>query len=296
MSSFNCSREFAAELAKKLEGIGIPAELNSIVKENGIKLEGIVFGTGNVRGSFYPVEENGLEAEATRAEEAYRLVTRESADVGSATEALYEWEKSRRLLRPYVVNLAKNRRFFESRNLSFEQFLDLAVGLKVELINDERGIMSTKVSKALLEKWGGSFEEARKTAFENLRAEGYVIEPLSAVLRCMMGGDMAMLCCGGPVYPESDERIYVCSNRTRTDGAVLLADTDILEEAGKKLGDFYLLPSSRHEFLIVPISGEMNARDLQSMVAAVNGEYVSDEDFLSNSVYIYRDGELKLVA
>ena len=49
------------------------------------------------------------------------------------------------------------------------------------------------------------------------------------------------------------------------------------ERAG---GDFYILPSSIHEVLIVPDNGEMGLKDLEAMVKEVNATQVAPADKL----------------
>ncbi len=56
------------------------------------------------------------------------------------------------------------------------------------------------------------------------------------------------------------------------------------ERAG---GDFFILPSSIHEVLIVPDNGEMGLKDLEAMVKEVNATQVAPADKLTDSVYHY---------
>ena len=62
------------------------------------------------------------------------------------------------------------------------------------------------------------------------------------------------------------------------------------ERAG---GDFYILPSSIHEVLIVPDNGEMGLKDLEAMVKEVNATQVAPADKLTDSVYHY-DSQAKI--
>ncbi len=56
------------------------------------------------------------------------------------------------------------------------------------------------------------------------------------------------------------------------------------ERAG---GDFFILPSSIHEVLIVPDNGEMKLPELEAMVRDVNATQVAPPDKLTDSVYHY---------
>ena len=52
-------------------------------------------------------------------------------------------------------------------------------------------------------------------------------------------------------------------------------------------GDFYILPSSTHEVLIVPKDEMVDLKELEKMVQSVNQEMVAAEEFLSDHVYEY---------
>jgi hypothetical protein len=69
-----------------------------------------------------------------------------------------------------------------------------------------------------------------------------------------------------------------------------------LEQVRERLGeDFYILPSSIHELLVLPRS-MMDANELQEMVKCVNATVVNPEDVLSDGVYAYTNGTLCQVA
>ena len=58
-----------------------------------------------------------------------------------------------------------------------------------------------------------------------------------------------------------------------------------LKEILKK--DYYILPSSVHEVIIVPYSEIYVCSKLDEMVREINSTQVEEEDVLSNHVYLY---------
>lgn len=65
-----------------------------------------------------------------------------------------------------------------------------------------------------------------------------------------------------------------------------------MDQAAEKLGgDFYILPSSIHEILLVPDNGDKAADDLRDMVREVNATQVSPEEKLTDNVYHYDSKE-----
>ena len=86
---------------------------------------------------------------------------------------------------------------------------------------------------------------------------------------------------------QADEP-YVITNSNGINGASVILYTDILKEIGGFLGeDYYLLPSSIHEMLAIPVSAPMDEKEMHEMVEEVNRSCVVSEEILSDSVYRY---------
>ncbi len=83
-------------------------------------------------------------------------------------------------------------------------------------------------------------------------------------------------------------RLYVLTNEYRHFGAAAILYDGQLSRIGRMLGEnFYVLPSSVHEMLIVPAS-EAPARDaMKEIVHEINETVVERKDVLSDSVYFY---------
>ena len=60
--------------------------------------------------------------------------------------------------------------------------------------------------------------------------------------------------------------------------------------------EFYVLPSSIHEVILLPVSYSGNPAELEALVKEVNETCVTPEDYLSGHVYRYFSdtGELKI--
>ena len=75
-------------------------------------------------------------------------------------------------------------------------------------------------------------------------------------------------------------------------GAGVLACPKILEAIRETIGtDYYLLPSSVHEVIVIPNNGtfDVDAKTLLEMVKAVNGniDVIDPRDVLTDAVYYY---------
>lgn len=65
--------------------------------------------------------------------------------------------------------------------------------------------------------------------------------------------------------------MLVLSNATTQNGASALFYPDVLEKIGEQAGqNFFILPSSIHETLIVPDDGRFDYQTLESMVKEIN--------------------------
>lgn len=81
---------------------------------------------------------------------------------------------------------------------------------------------------------------------------------------------------------------YMLSNEMRTFGAAAMLYPDVLEEVALIMGgDYYILPSSIHELMMIPVSYG-SAKMFQKMVRGANSSVVSKGDWLSDQVYLYQ--------
>ena len=91
-----------------------------------------------------------------------------------------------------------------------------------------------------------------------------------------------------PIAPEDLGGMYVLTNESGTLGAAALFNPNVMERAGELLdSDYYILPSSIHETILVPDTPAVNAKDLTEMVKQANRSVVDEKDILSDSVYHY---------
>ena len=85
--------------------------------------------------------------------------------------------------------------------------------------------------------------------------------------------------------------VTVLTTRGGMEGAGVIYCDTILEKIWKKVGDFYILPSSIHEVLVVPVSEGIDRTELEAMVRTINRDEVALDDRLSDRVYLF-DGTL----
>ena len=98
-----------------------------------------------------------------------------------------------------------------------------------------------------------------------------------------------------PLAPEEVGGMYVLTNSTGSLGAAALFYPDVKEKAAELLGsDYYILPSSTHEVILVPDTAGINPKELCEMVKQANRTVVDEKDILSDNVYHYSRDERRL--
>ena len=185
---------------------------------------------------------------------------------------MFLWECAKEHVFLKLINWKKNKD--RMKELVCSPYLDL---LKVCYLSLDMpaGNGTAEVSHDLLQIWGITEEELFWQAEKNAEKEGYEVRFLRELLE------------GLPLeLPKEEVPLKVIQNREQTYGAGILGNLKFLK---KVLGEesYYILPSSKHELLLYPFDEETRPEDLRSMVQEVNATVVSENDFLSDNIYLY---------
>jgi hypothetical protein len=98
-----------------------------------------------------------------------------------------------------------------------------------------------------------------------------------------------------PIAPEDVGGMYVLTNTSGSLGAAALFYPDVKDKAAELIGrDYYILPSSVHEVILVPDSQDIKANELCDMVKQANKTVVEEQDILSDNVYHYSRDDRRL--
>ena len=179
-----------------------------------------------------------------------------------------------------VVSAEKNAEMLGT--IPHEEMEDMAVVYRLILGENESGRGTVLVTNNLMEQFGITQEQLHADAMENAPE----IRPsenrgMSEVMNEIAPG-MA------PEIAPEDEQMFVASVPDKINGAGVIAYPNFMEDAAQKLGgDFYVLPSSIHEVLLVRDNGQMTAKELEQMVKEVNSTQVSPDEQLTDHAYHY---------
>jgi len=236
----------------------------------------------------YESYRNG-ENEVGLAEHMVNIVLNECENVRREVQKYLtkEWISEHLFLR--LIQIEKNREWLEEA--VYVTYLDLAAVVYVLTEDDETGVKSFLLPKSawdMLEV--GTAEEYfselsentarlfpdKLWAIETISEEGdeecYNIFKLTEESGEVMDGD----------------RLYVLSNHRKINGAAAILYPGILEQIYEGFsGNFFVIPSSVHEVLLIKETKEEEEMFLNRMVGTVNESQVEPEEVLSDHVYYY---------
>ena len=276
------------------------AIIEKVTKSNGVLYCGLSFrGKDSVQpviylDDFYNRFESGTNIDdiVNQVVEIYVTNRINDIDIGSITD--FEAVKDRIVVAIYNTEANAEK----LSGIPHKEFKDLSIYYRVDIpLNDKEGMGSMIVNDHILKMWNVSTNELDAIAWINTK------RMYPAKLMSMF--EILQELCGGEIDEMQDclakPTMYVLSNINKVNGAVYMADEDALDMVADELDDDYVvLPSSRHEVIIVPLSqiSDDDYTYLKDMVYEINRKEVDVEDVLSDNIYIYirAEKELRLIA
>lgn len=222
---------------------------------------------------------------------------KKSGDRNFEVDYYRDFDKVRDKVRMKLVNYKKNKKYIE--DLPHRRFKDLAV-LYYSKVSGKasEGIIIIKNEHVSL--WNISEEDLYEAACLNVMKSGdYELIPMMSVLDDVFGYIMAGRSKNVDDNSQGDRSgedqipfLKILTNKDRTYGASVMLNPGLLCALSKKFGkNFYILPSSIHELILVIDENdsfdENIAAELYNMVRYVNMTEVETEDVLSDNVYYY---------
>lgn len=192
------------------------------------------------------------------------------------------FEHCRKFVVYRLVNASQNKDIL--RETPHIPFFDLAIVFYYVLNSDINGIQSLRITTNIMERWGLTTQELLELAQENTP------RLFPQHFRSMQ--DYAKQFTNSYGISEIDlppERsLYILTNSNGINGAAAWLYPGILEQIGEQLGEnYYILPSSTHELLIMWEQLGFTPPELLKIVSHVNQTCVDAEEFLSDNVYYY---------
>lgn len=290
-------KEVKEELKHRLKNVNIFSDV--VLKNNGIKLHALSLTTEGEKVGVY-VYLDVLFAKFVKCE----LDISEVVDVienqykeginnfAFDISAINEFSKIKNLIHGRLINTERNEEVLGA--VPHREFLDLSIIYSINLKQcDGKGIGSIRISNDLMNRWGVSEDVLHQQMMENMHqaAEGNV-SSMSSVMEELCGMVMESI---SPRFP-----MYVVSNQQKANGAIEILNRSVLEKAAVMLGeDFWILPSSVHELILLPMRNQQGDKEyIRAMIREINDTQVANEDILSYNLYFYKQstGEIEIAA
>ena len=298
--------EFVRAVEKRVSlrlGESKKVSLHTATKNNGKEKQGIMVETKGVNVSpaiyleeYYEYYRRGesLEEIVDEVVEFYESIRR---DVSWDSRSILSYEGVRDRIVFRLVNTEKNREFLDT--VPHRDMYDLSAVFYVLLEMSSEGTTTMTVKNSHMEQWETDVSTLWSDALDNskriLPAEFFTMRYALSVL----ANDIPEKAEGAEnLFAEKrrkKDRMYVLSNRLRSYGAACAAYPYVLKMIGQILKkDYYILPSSVHEVVIVPYSDEFDLCELDEMVKEINDTQLDEEDVLSDHAYFvdHRSGKV----
>lgn len=266
-------------------------QLQEVTKKNGLTLTGVTIpmvGTNIAPtiflDSLYQEYCSGKNLDSCVGDVADILIEDLDMDLSFNVNRLLDYENMKEKLQVRICDPEKNGEWLADKAVTMHG--DFAAYYTVNLSENEDGIASISVTKNLLESWNVDVDTLHKDAMAADKNRGPVLYSMDDLLESVAFDRKAENLLNG----KQDVNMFMLpmfclTNEKNMNAASLILHEDIRKQIGEFMkGDFYVLPSSMHETLLVPDNGSFSVPELNAMVKEVNATQVSQEEQLSDKV------------
>lgn len=273
--------------------------LRETMKNNGLKLTGIEISENAAEyehgqrivpriylDSVYQAYTEGKSLNSCVSDVAeQRLVAEEKAVELSGIPNLADYNSFKDRLQMKICDLDWNADLLANR--AYTVHGDFAATYAINLSENSDGIASVPITNQMVQTWNITMEQLHSDAMAADLNRGAKLMSMDDLMSEMVfgGGDAQNLLDGQHDVQDYQQPMFCLTNEGKINGASLILHEDIRQQIGEFMqGDYFILPSSIHECLIVPDDGNFQAKDLNAMVKEINEVEVAQEDRLSDKV------------
>lgn len=254
----------------------VKVETHTAVKNNGTLRIGLVLMQRGVNMSptiyleeFYEQYQNGTDI-SELVQMIQNLYQRIKVEKSYPYEEILSYEKIKERIVYKLIQKKANEALLDQ--IPHEEYLDLAIVYYIMLEHTAFGTAAIQIRNEHLEMWGVEAAKISEMAKRNTpRLLPVELEQLT-------------------------DYMYVLTNRARNLGAAVMLYPDIWKRVKDVIGEnFYILPSSIHELILIPESYGVGRAQLEVMVNEINHTEVEEEEVLSGTVYYYSAKEERIL-
>lgn len=275
--------EVVATIPKYLSEYDIDnIRVEKVVKNNGVSCTGVVvcLKDESIAPNIYMEYYYNLYSQGHKLEDILDMIKEEYLRSRKNVLKNYKsvsWENIDDCLAMKLVNYQRNEELLKT--CPHKRFCDLAIIFRFIVKKDDEGIASALITNRELEEWNISLDElyemAKKTTMRLMPPR---IASLKTVLGELLDGEDTSEC--------YDMQVLSCEGGIN--GAIYFTYPDIIMDYADSVeSDLYIIPSSIHEVLLLPVSEFMSRNELDDMVKDVNSYAVDEMEYLSDHVYYF---------
>ena len=263
-------------------------ELQTVTKNNDLKLTGLTIRSGDSNicptiylEAFYDEYQAGKDMGKILSNIADARIRHEVSDTFDVTQ-ITDFEKVRSCIVPRIIGMKWNTELLKGR--PYKQVGDLAVTYHIMLKQDESETASSPITNNLLEYWEVDIDMLHDLAIMNMQEllPGQ-FQTMGSVLGSLLESDDEIM-----DMVMMDQRMFIITNDKKSNGAAAILDEKLMQSIIEKIGeDFYLLPSSVHEWILIKATDDVDVSALNIMVNEVNESQVAPDERLSDHAYRY---------
>lgn len=205
-------------------------------------------------------------------------------------EKLYDFQfvKDRIIYR--LINTGRNTILLDT--VPHRDFFDMSVVYYIGMDSgDGDAFLAVPVRNGHMALWGIDEAELYRLACANTsRIFPTVIRKMSDLLDELYYGETYDAACAEEEASEErgfEEKLYVASNGRTFFGASSMLDNNALDDFAAQNGEFYIIPSSIHEIILVPAGEGTDMKKLSELVNDISETNSGFENFLSDCLYRY---------
>ncbi|MGN0293402.1 MAG: DUF5688 family protein [Lachnospiraceae bacterium] len=305
---------------EQMMGPGVPVRIQPVLKNNSVHLDAltILSGEQGISPSIYLNDYYRQYEEGT----PLNTIIQEISDIYEAscgafhidTDMILNFSCARNLIAYKLVNYEANRELLET--IPHVRYLDLAIIFYLLLDSDAAGDATAIITNEHLALWKTdpdtiyalashntpilleasfmSLENLMRTLIiEDLKQEASLYKEQEQISDEGMLSDQTIELMAEDILnqytdEESHMEMFVLTNSSRCNGAAVLLYENCLEQAADRIGgNFYILPSSIHEVILLPDEENLNPHHLAEMVREINDHDVAATEKLSDTIYYY---------
>lgn len=264
-----------------------------IIKEPGLNISPTIY-----LETYYEEYVSSICDITTIAREIYDFYLSHKMDVPFDAESFFDYKKVKERIYCKLINTKKNEELL--KKVPHKEFLDLSIVFYFMMCEQEEGTQTVLIYNNHLKIWNIDLEQLYIQATKNtINGQNVELKTMSGIIFELTGNIAADKKDDIDSMEEylkeitqneqnSDFPMYVLTNKSKVYGATCMLYKNLLKSfADSMMSDIYILPSSIHEVILIPLRTKDSIAEYRNMVKEVNETELDPQEILSDNVYIY---------